>query len=350
MNIPDTSRRDFLAKSVCSAAVIAASPLCKVFAINQETSSGSQVITGTSLSVNAPDKNDVGVKITKTEEKVTVEFNGKVFTEYCYKDGQRPYFYPLIGPTGFGVTRNWPMKDGENEEKDHPHQRSLWYAHGSINGIDFWTDGARNGNIVHDKFLTIETGKNMATIQSQNKYVAADGKIICTDTRMHKLYDLPDAKIVDFEVTYHASEGQVVLGDTKEGTMALRLTPTMRLKGAVAQGHIINSEGIKDGDAWGKRASWCDYYGPVKGEIVGVAIFDNPQNPKHPTWWHVRDYGLFAANPFGVSDFEQKPKGTGNITIPQGENLTFKYRIFIHKGNNEQGKVAEHYKEYADGK
>ncbi len=83
-------------------------------------------------------------------------------------------------------------------------------------------------------------------------------------------------------------------------------------------------------------------------EIIGIAIFDNPQNPKHPTWWHVRDYGLFAANPFGVSDFEHKPKGTGNITIPEGESLTFKYRIYIHKGNHEQGKVAEHYKEYAE--
>lgn len=130
--------------------------------------------------------------------------------------------------------------------------------------------------------------------------------------------------------------------------MAIRLAPTMRLKGPVGQGHIINSEGNRDGETWGKRAAWCDYYGPVDGEIVGVAIFDHPQNPKHPTWWHVRDYGLFAANPFGVSDFERKPKerGIGNITIPAGENLTFKYRIFIHKGDNEQGKVAEHYSEY----
>ena len=350
MNIPDNSRRNFLAKSVYSAAAFALNPFQKTFAISQETSSGSQVIAGTKLSVNAPNDSGVGVTINKTDEKVTVQFDGELFTEYCYKDSPRPYFYPLIGPTGVGVTRNWPMKDGENEEHDHTHHRSLWYAHGSINGIDFWTDGVRNsGNIVHDKFLKIESGKNMATIESQNKYVAANGKLICTDTRNHKLYYLPDAKMVDFEITYHASEGQVVLGDTKEGSMALRLAPTMRLAGRVAQGHIINSEGIKDGDTWGKRASWVDYYGPVNNEIVGVAMFDNPQNPKHPTWWHVRDYGLFAANPFGVSDFEKKPKGTGNVTIPEGENLTFKYRIYIHKGNQEQGKVAERYKKYSEG-
>ena len=349
MNGPDNSRRDFLAKSVYSAAILAASPLRYAFAINQETSSGNQVISGTTLSVNAPEKDLAGVKITEGENKVTVEINGKLFTEYCYKGEQRPYFYPLIGPTGVSITRNWPMKDGENEEHDHPHQRSLWYAHGSINGVDFWTEGERNGNTVHDKFLKIESGKDVGIIQSQNMLIAADGKLICTDTRTHKFYNLPDAKMVDFEITFHASEGQVVLGDTKEGSMALRLAPTMRLEGPVAQGHIINSEGIKDKPAWAKRASWVDYYGPLNGEIVGVAMFDNPQNPKHPTWWHVREYGLFAANPFGVSDFENKPKGTGNITIPEGESLTFKYRIYIHKGDQEQGKVAERYKEYAEG-
>jgi hypothetical protein len=352
MNMPDNSRRNFLAKSVYSAAIITASPFRYAFGINQESSSGNQSIGGTTLSVNPPANDVTGVKITEAENKVKVEINGKLFTEYCYqeKDSKRPYFYPVIGPAGVGVTRNWPMKDGENEEHDHTHQRSLWYAHGAINGIDFWTDGEKNGNTIHDKFLKLESGKDVGIIQSQNKLVAADGKSICTDTRTHKFYNLTDAKMMDFEIAFHASEGQIILGDTKEGSMALRLAPTMRLKGTVGQGHIVNSEGIKDGDTWGKRAEWCDYYGPVNGEIVGVAIFDNPQNPKHPTWWHVRDYGLFAANPFGVSDFERKPKGTGNITIPAGESLTFKYRIYIHKGDQEQGKVAVRYKEYAEAK
>lgn len=348
MEIQPTSRRDFLAKSIYGAAVLAANPLQKALAASVEPASGGNG----SEQQNPPSDSDAGVKIIEAENKVTVEINGKLFTEYCYKEMnvKRPYFYPVIGPTGVGVTRNWPMKNGENEEQDHSHHRSLWYAHGAINGVDFWTDGAANGNTVHDKFLKLESGKDVGIIQSQNKLISADGKLICTDTRTHKFYNLPDAKMVDFEITFHASEGQIVLGDTKEGSMALRLAPTMRLKGTVAKGHIINSEGIKDYDTWGKRAKWCDYYGPVEGEIVGVSIFDNPKNPKHPTWWHVREYGLFAANPFGVSYFENKPRqrGIGNVTIPAGENLTFKYRIYIHKGDQEQGKVAERYEEYAE--
>ncbi|HPY50992.1 MAG TPA: PmoA family protein, partial [Sedimentisphaerales bacterium] len=104
---------------------------------------------------------------------------------------------------------------------------------------------------------------------------------------------------------------------------------------------------VRDGDTWAKRAAWCDYYGPVNGEVVGVAVFDHPSNPRHPTWWHVRDYGLYAANPFGIHDFEKKPAGTGNLTIPAGQSVTFKWRFYFHKGNEIEGKVAEHFRQYA---
>ncbi len=289
-----------------------------------------------------------GVKIDEAGDKLRVEINGKLFTEYNYQDVPRPFFYPVIGPTGVPVNRHWPMKDtNKDEAQDHVHHKSLWYTHGEVNGQDFWGEGRGSGKIVHDKFLKVSSGSDMGEITSTNKWIARDGKVVCTDTRTHRFYNKPDGQSMDFEITFHASEGKVVLGDTKEGSMAIRLTPTMRLKGKVGKGHIVNSEGDTEGKTWGKRAAWCDYYGPVEGETVGVAIFDHPSNPKHPTWWHVRDYGLFTANPFGVHNFERKAKGVGDITIPAGESLTFKYRFYFHKGDEKQGKVAEHYREYA---
>ncbi len=296
-----------------------------------------------------------GVKITDRGNKVTVEIDGKLFTEYCMKDVIRPYFYPVIGPTGAPVIRHWPVTDRRpDEDDDHPHHKSLWYTHGAVNGVDFWADG--KGKIVHDKFIEISSGPKAGVIKSQNNWIAPDGKLICTDTRTHRFYSRPEGTMMDFEVTIQASNGQVTMGDTKEGSMAIRLAPTMQLapskamkaNGKAAKGHIINSEGQTDGAAWAKRATWCDYYGPVDGEVVGVAIFDHPSNPRHPTWWHVRDYGLFAVNPFGIHDFEKgKPAGTGDLVIPAGESVTFKYRFYFHKGDEKQGKVAELYREYA---
>ena len=134
--------------------------------------------------------------------------------------------------------------------------------------------------------------------------------------------------------------------------MAIRLAETMRLtpnkhNAGKAGGHIVQSTGVRDQATWGKKAVWCDYHGPVDGKTLGVAIFDHPSNPRHPTWWHVRDYGLFAANPFGVHDFEKKPAGTGDLKVPAGQSVTFKYRFYIHEGDEQQSKVAQRYEEYA---
>jgi hypothetical protein len=290
-----------------------------------------------------------GVRITELTNRLRIEIDGRLFTEYHFKDVPRPYCYPLIGPGELAMTRNWPMQNTPNEEHDHPHHRSLWFTHGSVNGHDFWSEEKNFGKIVHGRFDELKSGKETGVIKSTDKWVAADGTVVCTDERTLRIYKPanPQERVFDFEVTIHASHGAITLGDTKEGTMAIRLAETMRLKGKVGHGHIVNSGGVRDDATWGKRADWCDYYGPVEGKTVGVAIFDHPQNPRHPTWWHVRDYGLFAANPFGQHDFEKFPdKTAGNLTIPAGQSLTFRYRFFLHEGDNEQAKVAEKYQEY----
>ena len=71
----------------------------------------------------------------------------------------------------------------------------------------------------------------------------------------------------------------------------------------------------------------------IDGKTIGMAIFDHPSNPRHPTWWHARYYGLVAANPFGIHDFEKQPDGTGDLTIPAGKSVTFRYRFLFHEGD-----------------
>lgn len=293
-----------------------------------------------------------GVTITKEADNLRVEVNGELFTQYRFSGAPHVYYYPVIGPASLPITRNHPMQDVEGESKDHKHHRSLWFSHGDVNGVDFWAESSKSGRIEHDRFLEIQSGKESGEIRSTNNWMALDGTVVCTDERLFRVYNRPsNERLFDFEVTLKAGGEPVVLGDTKEGSMALRLAESMRLKPnefniGKPTGHIVQSTGVRDADTWGKRAAWTDYSGLVNGKIVGVAIFDHPDNPRHPTWWHVRDYGLFAANPFGVHDFEKKPEGTGNLTIPAGESVTFRYRIYMHEGDEKQGDVAKHYKSY----
>jgi hypothetical protein len=315
--------------------------------------------------VDAADRKSGGVQITEQDGKLVINVGGQFFSEYHYKsyggkEVTRPFFYPIIGPGGAPMTRNWPMKDLPDEAHDHPHHRSLWYAHGDVNGHDFWAESAKSGKTVHVAFTEMKSGADVGVIRTQNKLVAVDGNVVCTEDRTMRIYNRSTDRMLDFEVTIHASQGDLTLGDTKEGTMALRLNEAMRLtkppakgekKARPGEGHIVNSEGVRDGQTWGKRAKWCDYHGPVEGKVVGVAIFDHPQNPRHPTWWHVRDYGLFAANAFGRHDFESLPdRKAGNLVLPKGQSVTFRYRIYFHEGDEKQGKVAELYEEYARSK
>jgi hypothetical protein len=178
--------------------------------------------------------------------------------------------------------------------------------------------------------------------------------------------------MIDYEITLHAPTNEpLVMGDNKDGTMAIRLAQWMTMPhksqgggtsvtgegkdvaaATISAGHIVNSAGNRDADTWGKRADWCDYYAELNGKTYGVAMFDHPKNPRHPTWWHVRSYALFAANPFGQHDFERikdNPKA-GNFTIPAGGSATFRWRIYFHMGDEKTAKIAERYKEYAAGK
>ncbi len=288
-----------------------------------------------------------GVTVRDGDGKVRVEINSHLFTQYFYRDVPRPYCYPLLGPDSLPMTRQWPQEEKEGEEHDHKHHRSFWFAHGAVNGQDLWSEEPKSGKTRHEGFLKLESGPRAGIIQSTNTWVAEDGTPLCTDTRKLTVYNRLPERVFDFEITLYASHGDLTLGDTKEGTMALRLAETMRLKGKVGKGHIISSAGARDGATWGARADWVDYHGPVENQEVGAAMFDHPGNPRHPTWWHVRDYGLFAANPFGLHDFEKKPAHSGDYLVPAGQSVTFRYRVVLHHGDEKEGRIAEEYSRFA---
>jgi len=287
----------------------------------------------------------VGVSFERGKDWVGVRLKREPFTRYSYTGAPKPYCYPIVGPTGKPVTRSFPMEKVEGESTDHAHHRSFWFAHGSVNGHDFWGEGAESGRIVHTKFEALEMGFAAGIIRARNDWIAKDGTKVCEDVRELTVYNVSRGRLMDFEVTVTATEGPVEFGDTKEGMMAFRVASSMEV--TRGKGHIVNSEGVTDKDAWGKRANWCDYYGPVDGQTVGIAIFDHPANFRHPTYWHVRDYGLFAANPFGVRDFVGKDAPSGAHTLAKGESLTFRYRIYIHEGDAQAAGIAGLYEQYA---
>lgn len=294
------------------------------------------VVAGSAKPVNPR-----AVEFTKRKDTVDVLVGGKLFTRYVFSGAAKPYLYPIIGPTGQPVTRHYPMKQVPGESGDHPHQKSLWYTFGSVNGIDFWAETPKSGKIIHRKFDKLKSTPGYGWIRETNDWVGPDGVKVCEDTRDLRIYS---SEVMDFSITVRATEGPLTFGDTKEGMFAVRVADSMTVdKG---NGHIQLSSGETDAKAWGKRADWCDYYGPVDGQTVGIAILEHPTSFRHPTYWHVRTYGLMGANPFGIKEFSGDKTKDGAYTVPKGGSVTFKYRVIIHKGDTLQADIAGKYAAY----
>ncbi len=284
----------------------------------------------------------------KSPHGVTVKIDGQLFTEYLTDSCTKPILWPIIGPTGKSVTRPWPIEGKPQETKDHPHHRSFWFTHGSINGIDFWTDqpADKRGRVVHRDFTKITSGP-VAEIVARDDWLSPQDKKVCEDEQRLEFGTQGDARWIDFAVTLRASEGPVTFGDTKEGSFGLRVADTMRVE-AKKGGQIINSRGQTDDAAWGKPAEWVDYHGPLDGQTVGIAIMNHPSSFRYPARWHVRTYGLFAANPFAEHefDFPKDKHHPVSYTLPQGKEITLRYRILLHNGDEKQGHVAEAFADY----
>lgn len=316
------------------------------------------------------------VKLTKLADRVQVEIGGQPFTNYVFGDNaSRSYCYPILAADGMPLTRNFPMKKVDGEETDHPWQKSFWFAHAFVNGVDFWNEAGGDmskspqfkGHTVVDGAVEVTSGP-VGTIRVRDNWLSPDGKLMCTDERAVRFHANATGRFIDFEITLHALPDQpLLLGDNKDGTMATRVAQWMTMphqinvrgadgkstkQDAGGKGHIVTAAGVRDGEAWGTRSAWCDYHAEHEGKTYGIAIFDHPQNLRHPTYWMARDYGLFGANPFGAHDFEKKPNEPhlGDFTIPAGGSLTLRYRFFFHLGDEKASRVAENYADYAAGK
>lgn len=276
--------------------------------------------------------------------KLEVRIGGKLFTRYHYApEFPRPFLYPFLGPLDTPVTRNFPMRDDvPNEGHDHPHHRSVWIAYGEVNGTDNWSEGKGHAWIKHQEFEEVTGGPIFGRLRSLNTWTSADGAKQMDDVREFTFYNLESERLVDVKVRLIASAGDVALTDTKEGgIISVRVATSMDgNKG----GTIVNAYGGKtEAENWGKPAHWVDYYGPVGGKTVGITIMDHPQSFRYPSRWHVRDYGLFTANPFALKYYEPDKGWNGDHTIKNGEDLFFRYRLYVHEGDTQHAEVGEKY-------
>lgn len=285
-----------------------------------------------------------GIRFRSQAGNLAIERDHEPLAAYWVGTGNKPFLYPLVGPTGASFTRAFPMLDIQGEDRDHPHQRSCWFTHGNVNAIDFWSEGKQAGTIRETSRTIVAEGPVLGRLQTRDEWLGPGEKRVCTDIRTVTFYRTTGARTIDFDFTIEASNGPVEFRDTKEGMFGLRVASSMDVA-RKAGGRITNAEGVTDEKAWGQSSSWVDYIGPVDGKTVGIAVLNHPSSFRYPTAWHVRPYGLFAANPFGWHDFGKPNRG--DYTIPTGGKIEFHYRVVLHEGTTESAVPERLFEGYA---
>ncbi|MDB5084203.1 MAG: Methane oxygenase PmoA, partial [Bacilli bacterium] len=276
-----------------------------------------------------------GVELIPGENKIDIHVGGEFFTSYIYDRAvAKPYLGPIIGPYGDSYTRL------DFDIKEHPHHRSLWLAIGDVNGVDMWNEPSGSfGKQLHQAFTEQISGPVFGRFTANNIWASNKERAIIDESRTITIYQTPaSGRFVDIDVTFRASYDQVEFGATKEaGPLGIRVAESMKVANG---GTMVNSYGaVGEQECWGERAQWCDYHGPVGGHVLGIAAFDNKQNEHYPTHWHIRNYGLLAANNFYFK---------GGKLLKKGDVVQYNYRVYFHDGDTAQAQVADRFQDYAN--
>ena len=267
--------------------------------------------------------------------RVEVLAAGEPFATVQLADEAGPYIAPLLARGGAAVTRETIAHDSADNAQDHPHHRSFWFAHGAVDGHDFWHGPAQIEVVGHTVGVQ---SLSVATVELDLVWRTEQRKAIVHERRRLTFHAEEGVRWIDCVHVLEAADNAVVFQDTKEGTFALRLAPSLASEGPGATGRLFDAEGREGSGVWGQRAAWCAATGQVaapSGELrtVTVAVLEHPANPSAPTRWHARPYGLLAANPFGKAAFGQRSlEADGSFGLSRGERLVLRYRVLIGDG------------------
>jgi hypothetical protein len=318
----------------------------------------------------------VQLAVNESGRRVDVTIDGKPFTSYIWPDTvKKPVLYPIRDAHGTLVTRGWPMDPRPGERVDHPHHVGLWLTYENVNGIDFWNnsdaikpaDAPKMGTILHRRIVSAKGG-DRGDLVTESDWVLHDGTTLLHERTEYVFAGDAASRSIDRITTLTALDKRVSFDDAKDGMLGMRVarqlelpatkpevftdisgrkTEVPKLDNTGITGNYVTSEGKQGNDAWGTRGRWCVLTGRIGSDTISIGILDHPKNPGYPTYWHARDYGLFAANPLGQKVFSNGKETLGFALEPR-QSVTFRYRILIVDGGLTPDRADREQKAFAN--
>lgn len=255
---------------------------------------------------------------------------------HCGTNYPRPFFYPLIGPSGRSLTRM-----GHPGAPNHDHHRSIWFAHAKVLGIDFWSD-ATTARIRQKQWLCYQDGDDEAAMAvALGWYDGHDPRELVEQQLVAAVRPGPEGEtFLELQSTFRPLSGSLEFGKTNFGFLAVRVAKN--LSAHFGGGQITNSAGaVGEPAVFGKPAEWMDYSGPTAGQpaaaVEGITYFDHPTNTGYPSHWHVREDGWMGA---AVCFAEPRQ-------VAREQPLVLRYLLHAHRGVCDPRRAGEIAGEFA---
>ena len=282
----------------------------------------------------------VDLKVNYKEQRVDVLVDGQPFTSYDWRPSlKKPVLYPIRAASGAFITRGFPEAPRPEEATDHPHHLGLWLNYGNVDGVDFWNNSDKRdgkgdkkfGSVVHQRIKVARGGKGQARLEVACDWVGPDGKVMLVEDTAYVFSAAEGRRVIERTTSLRAARGPVTLPDNKEGVFGLRLARELEHPGEknpAGTGKYRSSEGIEGKDVWGTRGRWMMLEARQGDRPLTIAMLDHPGNPGHPTHWHARPWGLFAANNLGQAPLS-KNKLRLDYKLAKGQSAEFRYRVLV---------------------
>jgi hypothetical protein len=279
------------------------------------------------------------------KESLSLLADGKaVYTYQFAAEGGYPYIHPISLPGGPVMSALAPA--------DHLWHRGLWFSWKFLNSVNYWEFPQNRPNQPDGRTAVVGpaavfTTETTATIRLRLEYskaqaVLAEERIVVASRPRHDR-----SYTIDWTSKFTAKNQDVVFERTPPreapwggyGGLGFRACKSMR------EFRAIDSEGRAGrAQAHGKQARWMDFSGDFgekdeKPTAAGMAIFDHPSNPRHPTHWYLSDNADLPY--FGPALLFAEP-----MTLKARESFTIKYRILIHRGLGDKAALEKEYQEF----
>lgn len=275
----------------------------------------------------------------KTETSIALLNHGHVVWSHVHDRKAGKPFMRIGLLDGTELTRPWPIREGY-ARADHVWHKALWWSWKAIDGVNYWEENQQGTDPVKVKVTTNADGS--AAIHATIAYHQPDRAPVAMEDRLIEVGPPGEtgSYLIRWRATFTpAGKKDVVFNKNSYGGFAIRMAA--EFCGDEAAGRpaweFIRSEDPAQGKS--RPARWMAYRGTAQnGRAAAIAIFDHPDNPRHPALWQTRNHYPYLNPSFTCKEA---------YTLAAGKSLTLTYGVLVHDGQAEPKAIERAWKRFA---